>query len=453
MKFILLPALLAFTLSLPAAATTPISEFQLDNGMKLLVRPDHRAPVVVSQIWYKVGSSYEPGGITGISHVLEHMMFKGTERRPAGEFSSTVSVNGGRENAFTGADYTAYFQTLHRDKLEVSFELEADRMRGLTLPEAEFQKERQVVIEERRLRTEDNPNALLYEQVQAAAFMSHPYHHPIIGWKADLESLKISDLRTWYNRWYQPNNATLVVAGDVDPEAVLKLAEKYFGPLPAVEVEPPRALREVQQQGERRIKLHRPAKVPALIMASHVPTLSPDNPDDTEPYALAVLAGILSGGQSARFASRLERGQELAAGVSAGVDTTGRGITLFTISGTPATGVELGQLEAAIRKEITTLQQETVSSDELQRVKTQVIAADVFGRDSLFYQAMRIGTLATLGLDWRLADQYVDRIKAVTPEQVQAVAKKYLTPQSWTIGELHPLDADKPAGRSPELPS
>jgi len=448
MKSKLLVTLLALVLAPAAIASSQISEYQLDNGLKLLVKPDHRAPVVVSQLWYKVGSSYEPSGTTGISHVLEHMMFKGSEKHPAGEFSSIISRNGGRENAFTGPDYTAYFQTLHRDKLAVSFELEADRMRGLTLLDEEFQKERQVVIEERRLRTEDNPESLLYEQVKATAFMSHPYHHPIIGWMADLESLKIEDLRAWYQRWYQPNNATLVVAGDVDPDAVYALAKKHFGPIPNTPVEPPKALREVPQQGERRVELHRPAKVPSLILAAHAPTLDPAQPDDREPYAMAVLAGVLSSGQSARFPSRLVRGQQVAAGVSASVDTIGRGITLFTISGTPTKTVKIEAFEAAILEQITALQTELVTTEELQRVKAQVIAADVFGRDSLFYQAMRVGMLETMALEWQLADQYVARIKAVTAEQVRAVAVKYLTAERWTIGRLHPEPNDLTPGEA-----
>ncbi|HDJ86948.1 MAG TPA: insulinase family protein, partial [Chromatiales bacterium] len=226
-----LPVLLL--LFAPAVAAGPVHEYRLDNGLRVLVKEDHRAPVVVSQVWYKVGSGDEHGGITGISHALEHMMFQGTAKHPAGEFSRIVAANGGRENAFTGRDYTAYFQLLAKDRLPVSFELESDRMRNLSLKEADFRKEIQVVMEERRLRTDDNPQALTYERFNAAAFVSSPYHHPVIGWMDDLRNLKIGDLRAWYRRWYAPNNATLVVVGDVDPQAVLRLAERYFGPLPA----------------------------------------------------------------------------------------------------------------------------------------------------------------------------------------------------------------------------
>ncbi len=214
-----------------AAAKPQIFESTLDNGLKILVKPDHRAPVVVAQIWYKVGSSYEVGGSTGLSHVLEHMMFKGTAKLAPGKFSKVIAENGGRENAFTGKDYTAYFQQLEKSRLSVSFELEADRMRNLTLPEEEFSKELPVVMEERRLRTEDKPRSLTYEQFSAAAHISSPYHHPIIGWMNDLENMKVADLRAWYQKWYAPNNATLIVVGDVKPDEVFALAKKHYGPL------------------------------------------------------------------------------------------------------------------------------------------------------------------------------------------------------------------------------
>ena len=206
-----------------------VHEYQLANGLKILVKEDHRAPVVVSQIWYKVGSSYEHSGSTGVAHVLEHMMFKGTKKHGPNEFSKIISANGGRENAFTGQDYTAYFQQLEKSRLPISFELEADRMANLNLRAEDFEKEVKVVMEERRMRTEDNPQALTYEQFAATAFVSSPYHHPIIGWMDDLEHMDVNDMRSWYKHWYAPNNATLVVAGDVDPDAVFELAKKYFG--------------------------------------------------------------------------------------------------------------------------------------------------------------------------------------------------------------------------------
>ncbi len=214
-RFLLLTSFLSLSLVPSAQAENTLRETTLDNGLRVIVKEDHRAPVMVSQVWYKVGSSYENDGITGVSHVLEHMMFKGTPKRPAGEFSRIIAANGGRENAFTGQDYTAYFQQMEKSRLKVSFELEADRMRNLLLQPAEFAKEIKVVMEERRLRTDDEPQSLTQEQFTAAAFVNSPYRHPIIGWMDDLENLRTEDLREWYQKWYAPNNATVVVVGDV----------------------------------------------------------------------------------------------------------------------------------------------------------------------------------------------------------------------------------------------
>ncbi len=447
----ILPLLLLSLLLPPAfAGSTPaVHEFTLDNGLKLLVREDHRAPVVVSQIWYKVGSSYEHDGITGISHVLEHMMFKGTEKYPAGEFSRIISENGGRENAFTGKDYTAYFQQLEKSRLEVSFRLEADRMRNLLLPEDEFRKEVRVVMEERRLRTEDDPEALTYEQFMATAFVSSPYGHPVIGWMDDLENLTIEDLRRWYRRWYAPNNATVVVVGDVDPQAVYALASKHFGPLKPSTLIPPKPRREIPQRGLRRITVKAPAQLPYLLMGYKVPVLK-TAAEDWEPYALEVLAGVLDGGDSARLARELVRGRQIAASAGAGYSLTARQDDLLLLDGTPAPGHDIQTLKAALRDQIRRLREEPVSPAELARVKAQVVANDVYQKDSVFYQAMVLGILETVGLDWRLADEYVDRIRAVTAEQIQAVARKYLTDDRLTIAVLEPLPLAAPesgAGR------
>ncbi|MEZ5583771.1 MAG: pitrilysin family protein [Candidatus Competibacteraceae bacterium] len=235
------------------------------------MREDHRAPVVVAQIWYKVGSSYEPSGMTGISHVLEHMMFKGTTNLEPGEFSRLIATNGGTENAFTSRDYTAYFQKLGEDRLEISFRLEADRMRHLVLDDSELTKELRVVTEERRLRTEDSPQGLTYEQFNAGAFVTSPYRHPIIGWMSDITSLKIGDLQNWYQRWYAPNNAILVVVGDIDPQQVLTLAKTHFGPLAPSTLQAVKYTPEIPQRGERRIIVKAPAQLPYLLMGTKLP--------------------------------------------------------------------------------------------------------------------------------------------------------------------------------------
>jgi len=421
-----------------ALASGEVHEYTLDNGLKLIVKEDHRAPVVVSQVWYKVGASYEHDGITGISHVLEHMMFKGTDKHPAGEFSRIISENGGSENAFTGQDYTAYFQRLEKSRLPVSFELEADRMRNLHLLDKEFQKEIKVVMEERRLRTEDKPTALTYEQFQATAFITSPSRIPTIGWMNDLENLQLADLQAWYERWYAPNNAVLVVVGDVEPEAVLKLAKQYFGPLQPEAIVPPKPRIEPPQRGKRSITVRAPAEVPYLIMGYRTPVLKTAE-EDWEPYALEVLASILDGGDSSRLTKELVRGSQIATSAGAGYDLYERQDGLFLFDGTPAGEYTVDDLQQALLQQVRRLQDKPVAADELERVKSKVVADAIYELDSTFYQAMKIGRLEAAGLDWRLADDYVDHINAVTPEQVQAVARKYLVEEHLTVAVLDPL--------------
>lgn len=418
-------------------------EYILDNGLKLIVKQDHRAPVVVSQIWYKVGSSYEHDGITGISHALEHMMFKGTKKHPPGEFSRIISEQGGNDNAFTGRDYTAYFQQLEKSRLPVSFELEADRMRNLLLPEDEFIKEIAVVMEERRLRTDDNPQALTFEQLSSAAFTASPYRQPVIGWMNDIENLTVDDLRQWYRKWYTPNNATLVVVGDIEPDAVYKLAKQQFGRIKRGDVPELKPRIEPEQRGERRITVRAPARVPYLLMAYKVPGLRTAE-TAWEPYAFEVLTAILDGGDSARLSRHLIRESRIASGASAGYNIASRMDDLFTLSGTPAQGRSIGELEDALRAQILRLQEELATPAELDRIKAQVVAENVYERDSIFYQAMVIGILETVGLDWRIADAYVERIKAVTAEQVREVARKYLVSDRLSVAILDPLPIESP---------
>jgi len=414
-----------------------VYEYRLANGLKILVKEDHRAPIVVSQIWYKVGSSYEANGTTGVAHVLEHMMFKGTHKHGPNEFSRIIAANGGRENAFTGSDYTAYFQQLEKSRLPISFELEADRMANLNLRAEDFAKELQVVMEERRMRTEDKPRSLTYEQFAAAAFVNSPYHHPIIGWMDDLENMDVNDMRNWYKTWYVPNNATLVVAGDVKADEAFELAKKTYGkvkprPIPVVKPQ-----NEITQKGIKRINVKAPAQVPYIIMGYKVPVVTTAK-ETWEPYALEMLASILDAGESSRFAKELVRGQQVATSVGAGYDLYSRLDELFLVDGSPAKGKTVDDLEAAVRAQIKKLKTELVSQAELDSIKAQVVASKVFEKDSVFYQAMQIGTLATVGLDWQLMDQFVDRLRAVTPEQVQAVAKKYLIDDHLTVAVLDP---------------
>lgn len=434
-------------LIIPSLTFADVSEFKLDNGLKLIVKEDHRAPVVVSQVWYKVGSSYEHNGITGISHVLEHMMFKGTKNLKPNEFSQIIAENGGEQNAFTGRDYTAYFQKLHKDRLEVSFKHEADRMRNLIINADELLKEREVVAEERRMRTDDNPKALLRESFNAAAFVNSPYHHPVIGWMSDINHYQADDLRAWYQQWYAPNNATIVVVGDVEPKAVLALAKQYFAPLKSEEIASLKPQIEVEQKGIREIKVKAPAELPYLMMGWKIPVVATATEENAwEPYALEVLAGILDGGNSARFAKELVREQQVATNVGAGNSLFSRLKDLFLVAGTPANGKSIEELKQAIFEQLEQIKNQPVTQEELDRVKAQVVAGAVYERDSVFYQAMQIGMLETVGLDWKLSDQYVDNVKAVTAEQIQAVANKYFIDDTLTTAELVPLPLD---GRRP----
>lgn len=420
-----------------AQASTPVHEYHLKNGLKLLVVEDHRAPVVVSQIWYKVGSSYEHNGITGISHVLEHMMFKGTKKYGPGEFSKIIADNGGRENAFTSYDYTAYFQMLEKSRLAVSMKMESDRMRNLTLPPAEFKKELAVVKEERHMRTDDNPRALTQEQFDAVAYDNNPYKNPVIGWSNDLANMTVNDLRAWYGRWYAPNNATLIIAGDVDPDKVYQMARKYYGPIPRGKVVPVKPRLESAQLGLRRVVVRTPARVPYLLMGYKVPVLRTDK-QSWEPYALDVLSGVLSAGRSARLPRVLVRGKQIAVSASAGYDMYSLHNNLFEIDATPAPGHSVPELEKALRAQIASLRDRPVSKQELERVKAQVIANKVYEKDSVFYQGMILGILESVGLSWKDADDYVSKIKAITPQQVQAVARKYLVDDRLTIARLEP---------------
>lgn len=418
-----------------------VQEHTLTNGMKILVLENHRAPVVVSQVWYKVGSSYEHDGITGVSHVLEHMMFKGTDKHPAGEFSEIIAANGGKENAFTGRDFTAYFQRIASDRLALCLEMEADRMRNLLLQEEEFLKELEVVKEERRLRTEDKPTALTYERFNAVAYTNNPYRQPIVGWMQDLNSMTVDDMRDWYRKWYAPNNATLVVSGDVDAEDVFDMAQEYFGKLKPSEIKQLKPRNEAEQLGTRRVAIELPAKLPYLMMGYKVPSLNTGE-DEWEVYALEVLSGILDGGASARLARDIIRGEQLATSAGAGYDMLAKHETLLTLSALPAEGVTVENIEQALRQQVSRLQTELAEQSELDRVIAQVVAGKVYEQDSSFYQAMQLGMLETIGLGWQRKDEYIDKVKAVTPEQIKQVANKYLIDKRLTVAELIPQEVN-----------
>ena len=424
------------------AMSAEVQEFKLDNGLKIVVQEDHRAPVVVSQVWYRAGALDEVNGKTGVAHVLEHMMFKGTKAVPAGKFSRLIAAAGGKENAFTAQDQTTYYQQLEKSNLPLSIKLEADRMANLNLTDEEFAKEIKVVMEERRWRTEDKPQSKVNEQFNSTIYHVHPYGRPVVGWMNDLENMTAADAREWYNTWYAPNNATLVVVGDVNAQDVLKLTKQYFGPLKPHALPARKPQVEPEQKGERRVVVKAQAKLPYLLMGFHVPSLQ-DADKDVDPYALEILAGVLNGNASARLNQNLVRQSQIAIDVDAGYDMVQRGRqSIFVLDGTPSEGRSVAELEAAILNEVEKIKTGGVTEEELQRVKAQVIAADVYQRDSMFYQAMQIGNLETAGFSWRILKDYPAKLQAVTAEQVQLVAKKYFNKDNLTVATLDPQPID-----------
>jgi zinc protease len=419
----------------PALATgADPHEYVLSNGMKVLLVEVPKAPVATVQVWYKVGSRNEVMGRAGLSHMLEHMMFKGTARYPKGSFSRLIRKNGGVDNAFTSQDFTAYFENLAADRVELALELEADRMQGLILDAAEFQTEREVVKEERRLRTEDDPQGALVEALFAQAYFSHPYHWPVIGWFADLDAMTLEDLQRHYDTYYSPNNATLLVVGDIKADALLPTIKQLFEPIPKGPFPKQQLPPEPEQRGERRFLLKREAQVPFVMMGFRVPNYSSE-----DSYALDILESILSRGKSSRLYQSLVYEQKNALAVGAEYSLMQTDPSLFYFYALVSPGQKVEAVEDALHREIARLQNEPPSEIELQRAKNQVEAARVFEQDSNFRHAMLLGQAETVGAGWRHVDQFLDRIRAVTAKDVQRVAKQYLTPDNRTVGILVPL--------------
>ncbi len=436
-------------LSAPTFATT--FETTLGNGLRVIVKEDRRAPVAVHMVWYHAGSMDEKDGTSGVAHVLEHMMFKGTRTLKPGEFNKRVAAAGGRDNAFTSLDATAYFQIVPKEALPEMMRLEADRMANLVLDAAEFAAEIQVVMEERRLRTEDNPEARAFEALKAAAFTAHPYRRPIIGWMDDLKNMTWEDTRDWYRDWYAPNNAYVVVVGDVDHREVFRLAGETYGRHAARPLPVRKPQNEPAQTGMRRVVVKAPAELPYLLMAWKAPRLV-DIDKDREPFALEVLAALLDGNDAARLPKRLVRGEKVAQSAGAGYDASVRGEALFYLAGQPAAGRTVAALEAALRAELARIRDEGVTEEELTRVKRQTVAGQVYKRDSLMAQAMEIGGIEAAGMSWRDIDKMLEKIRSVTAEEVQAVAKKYFGDTGddrLTVAEIdpQPLDAATPKTR------
>ncbi|MBB1074900.1 insulinase family protein [Rhodoferax sp. 4810] len=457
----LLPALLAIVLTLPAIATAsePTSQpdqtqqFTLRNGLTLIVKPDRRAPTAVHMLWVRVGAMDEVDGTSGVAHVLEHMMFKGTPKVPAGEFSRRVAALGGRDNAFTSRDYTGYYQMVPAQRLEDVMRLESDRFAHSQWADDEFKKELEVVKEERRLRTEDNPQALMYESLNATVFVASPYRRPIVGWMSDLEALTPDDARAFYQRWYVPANAAVVVAGDVDVAQVRALADKYYGSLPtrAVPQRKPRA--EPAQAGIKRLAFKAPAEQANVVLAYKVPSLQwqAGSSNDTDALALTVLAAVLDGYQGARLERSLTQGPDRVAD-SAGAynGLWGRGPQLFMLTGVPTQGKTAEQVEQALRAQVQRIATEGITEAELARVKTQWVASEVYKLDSLFNQARELGTQWAQGLPTDTGEQLLERLRTVTAEQVQQVARQYFGDDQLTVAHLLPQPLDKT--RKPRTP-
>lgn len=417
----------------------------LDNGLEIYIQPDRRAPVVVHQLWYKIGSNFEATGTTGIAHMLEHMMFKGTQQVGPGEFSKIVARLGGKENAFTSRDYTAYYQVVGKSHLEKMMQLEADRMNNLVLKESDFQTERDVVLEERRWRVEDRPSSRFYEQFMAMAFVTSPQHHPIIGWMQDIERYTLEDAKQWYQTWYAPNNAVLVVVGDVVPAKVIEWATRHYGDLKSETLPQLKSQLEISQQGQRRFTLEAAVNSPSLLMGFAVPSLASAETEAevADVYALSLLASILDGDDSARLTQNLIREQQILASASASYDETNRLQTLFTLSARPVKAQTIEQAETALWREIERLQTSLVTQEELQRVLAQAEAQYVYYQDSIQSKATVLGSLVSVGLPADTLSQWVERLREVTPQQIQQVAKQYLQAKRSTVGYLLP-NGEKP---------
>lgn len=437
LSYIIFPLVFVFG-NLAFADTSPVHEYTLPNGLTIIVKEDHRAPMAVVQVWYKVGSSYEATGTTGISHALEHMMFEGSKNYPDDSYTNLVSANGGQINAMTTNDYTFYYQMIAADKIPLAFQLEADRMQNLTLSPEVFAKEIEVVKEERRMRIDNDPQNQTYVRFNAAAFISSPYHVPTIGWMDDLNHMTVQDLRDWYNEWYAPNNAILIVVGDVDPNAVYRLAQQYFGPIQPKVL--PKLLPTADQTplGMRYVNVTIPAKLPWLLMGYNVPSLV-NMQQKWQAYALVVLSNILAGNESSRLNANLIRGQQIATDADSDYEIYSRLPTVFLIAATPNQGHSNKELEKAILTEIKQLQTTPVSEQELTRIKNQIIAQKVFADDSASTQGTDIGEVMSVGLPWQEIDNYNTQIEAITAAQIQAVAKMYLIPDRLTVATLSPL--------------
>jgi zinc protease len=430
-------SLIFAALALASAVQAEPREFTLANGLRLIVKEDHRAPTAVQQVWYRAGSMDESPGTTGVAHVLEHMMFKGTRRVGPEQFSRLVAEAGGRDNAFTSTDFTVYHEQVHRDRLPFVMRLEADRMANLAIRPVEFAREIKVVMEERRMSYEDQPRALLDENLLATAFSAHPYKWPTIGWMQDLQNMTWQDARAWYRNWYAPNNATVVVVGDVDAQQVLDWAKRYYGPLARKPIPERKPQSEPAQRGPKRVELKAPAELAYVRFGYKAPALR-DPSKDWEPFALQVLVKVLGGYDAARLNQILVRERRIATSADAEYELVSRGPGMVFLSAAAAQGHGGAELETALREIVAQVAAQGITPEELQRAKVQLLAQFVYRRDSFFAQAMELGELESSGLSYRDADRIPERFKTITAEQVKSVAAKYLVDDGLTAAVLDP---------------
>ena len=437
-----------------ATAAETAQTFMLSNGMTLIVQPDRRAPTVVHMLWVRVGAMDEVDGTSGVAHALEHMMFKGTPSLAPGEFSRRVAALGGRENAFTGRDATGYHQQVPVQHLEAVMRLEADRFENNRWSDDEFRREIEVVKEERRQRTEESPRARLYESFSAMSFQAHPYRRPVVGWMSDLEAMTPQDVRDFHRRWYVPANAAVVIAGDVDVAKVRALAESIYGHIPTRPVPVRKPREEPAQAGQRRMEYRAATEQAMVLMAWPMPRLTDPGAQDAQTrdaLALMVLSAVLDGYSGARLDRALVQGrdgQRLADSAGAGYGPMGRGPAQFTLSAVPAAGVGVAGVEKALRAEVERIAREGVDGAVLQRVKTQWAAGEIYKLDSIYNQAQELGTYWVNGLGHDSGERLMAGLRAVTGEQVQAVAQRLFADDQLTVAVLVP----DPARRAPPAP-
>ncbi|KHQ55119.1 MULTISPECIES: M16 family metallopeptidase [Mameliella] len=445
-----LTLLFAFALSMTAPVAVSAQEagkvttFGLDNGMDVVVIEDHRAPVVVHMVWYRAGSADERPGSSGVAHFLEHLLFKGTDTLEPGEFSATVALNGGTDNAFTSYDTTAYHQRVAADRLGLMMKMEADRMVNLRLSEADILTEREVIIEERNMRVENSPGALFREQKDAALYLNHPYGTPVIGWRHEMEQLDLDDALAYYRQFYAPNNAILVVAGDVTPEEVRTLAEEHYGPLPANPDLGERARpTEPRHLSERRMTYTDPRVSQPYITRSYLAPARTSGAQQ-EAAALAILSEVLAGGQTSVLTQKLQFESRVAVYTDAYYDDTTLDASSFTLVVVPAAGVSLQEAETALDEVLAEVIAEGIDPDQLDRIKFQIKAAQIYALDNPASIARRYGNALTTGLTVEDVQDWPDVLQAVTGEDIVAAAQKVFDRRHSVTGYLMAPDAQTP---------